>query len=423
MARYNKIFYRDKSITTLKQLFDKEKIVNLSIDDFLDIQDPFTGQTNREAIFTALSAQQRKKQGITSAKDVNQSTKISPPVTFWVTIDNIEVNIIKHESQFVRYKDVDAFLSEEIKEIINSNLFSNESNDYSNYTPQISVYLWSKTFDNKTTIVSGFTNGALVNLSSFIDSVTIGNYDTGGNFTMQISLVPVTDKAIVTDLDKVHKMWDIDTNFIRYGDKTKNNVIKTFVHKDDGVYLDGLYSDKRNVDFGTVGLNTNDIVFIKLSAFKKQTNNDNFYVDNNVLVDENFDMIALIDKVDVAYEPNEVTITITGRDLMKLISDDGSFFFPNSYSNEESESGVFINQTNTGDAQNTLNKYFNSGVNSHSRFVSTGLILPFFNPSARTIKAVVELVIGKLSNIQICPDDVFESYGNKRTKFLDEDVK
>jgi hypothetical protein len=49
--------------------------------------------------------------------------------------------------------------------------------------------------------------------------------------------------------------------------------------------------------------------------------------------------------------------------------------------------------------------------------------MPMFLPTARTIENVVDLLIKTLANIEICPDEIFEPYGDKRTKFRKEKVK
>jgi hypothetical protein len=110
---------------------------------------------------------------------------------------------------------------------------------------------------------------------------------------------------------------------------------------------------------------------------------------------------------------------------MKLILDDGVFFFANSYTNPNADSGVFMNIDEThGDRISTTNNLLSGKYGPTFRVLNdTGIIMQMFLPSARVIANALDFIIKMLANIEICPDDLFEAYGPKRTRFKKEAIK
>lgn len=148
---------------------------------------------------------------------------------------------------------------------------------------------------------------------------------------------------------------------------------------------------------------------------------DDFFVNHMYLKNKDWDMIGLIDSnsISINYEGNEESVSISGRDLTKLLIEDGSYFFAKSYANPENSDGIFFNVKipNSGDSANTLNNRIDGSSKGVNRLITTGMIDMLFNPEARNINFIMNLLISRLSNIEICHDDLFKYFSDKATRF------
>lgn len=437
MANFTRIYFRDSTITTIKQLFDKEKIVNISVQDFLNVQDPFGETKNRDVLFTAYTEQQKKDLGLNTANDIQEGTLIYPQATLYLPINNATTNSIKNESKFIKNEDYDAFLANEQKKIVGG--VDYVTSDVIKSYPQANVWIWCKSLDDTNTdsIV-----GRIINLTDFLENLSTNVSETGGNFSIEIPLIPAKER-ILSD-PNVNKQstkqvggWDFDLlNSYKYQtNEITERIYKESIHQNqEGIeeifdktsgelVVNKFIPSLRRDNLPMLGVSVNDIVFIKLERLRNESNEQvkDLYVDPRGLVNEVFDMVGLVDSVTVDTNYQNTTIKIQGRDLMKLILDDGTFFFPNSTSDPNAQAGVFINQDEEkGDGSNTTNKLqsiLKGSVDSTSRFIGTGLITPWYNAWNRNIETVIDTLIKTLANIQICPDSLFEPYGEKRTRF------
>lgn len=446
MISYLKINYNDKSITTLKQLFDKHRIVDITYDDFLNYKNPESNITNRQAFFNALTIQQRSEQGLNAASDITEDIIISPPAILFVPKGKVNIDLITHESAFVKETDYEAFLSDEVKKVFNSPEYRNSQ--LTKGSAEISCYIWCKAlFDAENVLDNSKIQGKIIDFSKFIFDIKTSVTDTGGNFTITMSSIPASVvKYFYGDGKNSEYRAIYNPNSKKISSYGENVVVKSSIHKDlinQVVSVLNKTSLKRDLrensyekdvfvvrehQFNMLSISINDIVFIKFDNEKKNSELDSagFTINNDQLPGNIFDMIGLVDNVTIDTNNTDITVTIQGRDLMKLILDDGTFFFFNSYSNPSSEGGVFMNATDgTGDGSSTLNKIIENGWNSSGRFFGTGngrggVIMGLFNPSFRTIRNVIDIIIKQLSNIQICHDDLFEYYSEKRTRFAIE---
>lgn len=133
-------------------------------------------------------------------------------------------------------------------------------------------------------------------------------------------------------------------------------------------------------------------------------------------------MIGLVDDVAMVTDANSGNsyVEVTGRDLMKLFIEDGSFFFNPSTTSDPST--VFINEHSTGkqgdirEADQVKNTY-NNPINRLRRI--TGEIDVFANRINMDIGYILKGVISQLANIEVVPDYVFDSWGDARTKFIE----
>jgi hypothetical protein len=156
----------------------------------------------------------------------------------------------------------------------------------------------------------------------------------------------------------------------------------------------------------------NDLLFISFHDMEELTNDN--------LSGKQFDMIALVDNVTVnRNSPSaSVSVTVTGRDLMKLITDDASLFFPAGVA--ASNGRIFDNTETTIKGGDFVMRYKGVEKQNGSIRLPNGMINVFSQePNDFSIDFVIKTVISHLANIKIVPDDLFVSWGDKRTMFSD----
>ena len=135
-----------------------------------------------------------------------------------------------------------------------------------------------------------------------------------------------------------------------------------------------------------------------------------------------YDMIGLVDDVRVVTNSAnaEAYLEVTGRDLMKLLIEDGSFFW--NYSTTSDPTTIFANQQQAG-KQGDINdvdlsgQIYNDPINRIRQL--SGEIDIFANGINMDIAFILKGVISKLANIEVVPSYVFDSWGKDRTKFTE----
>jgi hypothetical protein len=170
-------------------------------------------------------------------------------------------------------------------------------------------------------------------------------------------------------------------------------------------------------------ISENDIVFIGGLPYGEDEPKYTHPFLRNVddIVKQHNMQIALVDtnSISATAESTDITIQIAGRDLMKLLIEDGSFFFQKSYANPKQVQTAFnnVDLPRRGDDVNAFNKASESGWKGVNRLITGGMIESMYNVEARNVGYVMNLLISTLSNIEICQSKVFDSYGDLRTKF------
>lgn len=238
--------------------------------------------------------------------------------------------------------------------------------------PDQTVWLWSKALSESDTI-----EGKIINLSPFIQSLNTSVSETGGNWS--ITLPPIVANW--------NNGWEMK------GLKESNQIIAraSFQDKKKG----------ENYYFYNV-IQSNDIVFIRFETLRNEVkerikSNKSFEINNSELPSGIYDMIALVDSVTINVNPttNDVSITVQGRDLVKLLIDDGTYFFATDYI----EGGSFV-QNQNDEAKRKANERIE------------GKLYQLSLSAIKSIDFSLKFIINALSNIDICNDNVFSSYKN-----------
>jgi hypothetical protein len=334
-------------------------------------------------------------------------------------------------------------------------LFSNDTIRDKNGTYTVreavkpTIWIWCKALDGK----DEFNDYSIFDLSPFVNSYNVSKDSNGGNFT--IELTPVNG-ILEFEEGILEGFWSPDKNsYIKFKNNGKDEYvfrefIESLVNSDREDFSDltfgqsvspvdnsGVFSrdrkfkkrsNKTYVNSEKLFKNLilqNDVVFISDSASIKRRDikkRNEFFIHSSEIPEKNWDMIGLIDNCSVSnnYESVESNINANGRDLMKLLIEDGSYFFTKSFADSESDQSIFknISSENKGDKVNTLNNQIEKGTRTSNRLITTGIIDILYNPEARNVNFIMNLLMSRLSNVEIAPSELFKHYGDKRTEYV-----
>lgn len=166
-------------------------------------------------------------------------------------------------------------------------------------------------------------------------------------------------------------------------------------------------------------IQNNDIVFIRFERLQKEKNKGELETGKRVELEipiskvarnNIWDMIGFVDTCTTSYEAQGDTksITIEGRDINKLFSDDGCYFIP------------LLNVTDT------FSHWYEMNEDSiwFKRNVLTGAFSNLlWSYQMKPIRECIWFIVNVMSNIGVAKNNVFDSWQDKRTKSYDLGVK
>jgi hypothetical protein len=331
-------------------------------------------------------------------------------------LKSIERNILSTETnQTVNPTTFNSFLAKQLVDLLSSpgyiKTFHNKSGafkgDVKEIYPYISVWIWSRALSISGTNEiedldrSAFYNHRIINVTPYISSLNTNVVENGGNFNM--SLAPIT-----ADLRSQN---DSENSFTGKGWKVKEGTQKSsqlnsgdYINQSHVHYIDDNELKRNRMYFEKV-IQAQDIVFIRFERLlledKRQNLDELETISVNDLPNQIFDMIALVDNVQQTsdFSTLNVDVTVSGRDLVKLIIEDGVYLYPASFT----EDGIFSNAGPTG-----------SGATNTRLFRFDGNYLSKFTTLNRTIDRSLKWIINNLGTIEICPQDLFDGYQNAK---------
>lgn len=251
-------------------------------------------------------------------------------------------------NQVSEYSRFNAFFANQLVELLKDaryeakTTFSRQNFNLSIRNPEISIIFWSRALNQ------------FIDASNHIISCSINVDENGGNFS--IELAPVLSNL------ELYSNNTIDSNF--------------------------LYHDI---------LSSNDLVFIRYEKLILERNNREF-LDKSKIPGQIYDMIGLIDNntLNKDYQTSNVVIQISGKDLSKVLIEDGSYFYPLQFAQN-----VFINP----DENRKLIQ----------RLVTDGQFILQSAYAFRSILFTLQYLINHVSTMGVVPDDLFSAYGDRRT--------
>lgn len=461
---------------TIKEVFEFLFFVDWDVTLFLDFKNNITGLKNRDIIWNLYTKKTLVSFGLindgdTSKFDSYDSSKIDDtmpcpiPITFYVDSKYIlKGNIISQSNLLVDNFSATDFKSTKDGEgfFVNKNSFLLEVQQLLAPTRRFDssierridkrqiephVYIWCKSLQTD----GKFNNNSIFDLSPFIQSINTNVGGNGGNFTIQ--LCPVEGLLSCSVNGDIEGIWHPKTKeYINFKNDNSNSSVKQeHYFKTIFTQLMPYYEpfEGQVIDNGTgIGnftfsntdtrkgftkmlfenmISENDVIFISFGdPFKKAGNEneiclvDDFFIDHNSIVNGQYEMIGLIDSNSISHttENEDTSISISGRDCMKLLIEDGTYFFAKSYANPDETESAFnnVDLPNQGDSVNAFNNSQDKPL-SVNRLITTGILDVFFLPTARNVEYVMNVLMSRLANIEICPSELFEAWAERRTRF------
>lgn len=222
------------------------------------------------------------------------------------------------------------------------------------------------------------------------------------------SIIDVSQYVMDCNVDKSFQNGSFTINVAPFKDaKTSGNY--------SGSYWDIVnVTTKEGYDYKTFlekVVQINDIVFIRFERLKLERERDSILSDDIIVSPNNlantgtnynvWDMIGFVDGSSETYssEENSKTTSIFGRDISKLFVEDGSYFIPLIDINNSKQNWVYL-----GRPQDSWYK----------RNIITGNYDFLWSYKYKSINEILWFVINVMSNIGVCKNDLFQSWGDKR---------
>jgi hypothetical protein len=349
--------------------------------DFLN-EDGGTGISNLDRIYSKYTEQEQTD----NPKTVNiELLKVNTELIIPKSVLNKEVLSFTGKNQFLKQGTFNAFYGQSLLQLLKDPLYKPSSkfrydinNTLTTIHPFASVWIYVGSLNS------------ILNVTPYLMNLSTSVTKQGGSF--KFNLPPVVN---IEDDD----LYKFNDEFYSNNNISKKNT--TTILNNNEV---GTLGDNNEFYFHRV-IQANDIVFIKFEKLdiEREERLEDFVLNKSVLAKQFYDMIGLVDENvrSTSFGNNDVTINITGRDFMKLLIDDGSYFFPLLFIENSEE--TFLN---VQDDNKLLKRTF-----------STGNYDFLYAYSFRGITSTMQFIINQLANLGVVDQniDLFSSYGERRT--------
>ena len=440
-----KLYHNNSEIKTLKDLadynhviFDKEFTLNVLFSENKDLI--FSQYSSKDKI--KLAKKLGKEISNISVKDVEISDELPCPCYIMIDVKRVKYIIDTHKTEVqVPTNSVIAFQNEEINKILKDTEATYKQ--ARRIRSGVKVLGWFKSLyslkhsKNSNGDIGDFYNSDVnfIDLSPIVVNLNTGVNSQGGSFSITFPHIPVYTKTNTTAVTVSSNTTTGVQNNSSNGDYDlfiTDGVISQWLKNNEvlkKVILAGQMKNYRSVDSNSLHIKSmvysqdyiswlvqsNDLLFISFRDMDEITDDD--------IAGNEFDMICLVDSVNIQRNgQGNCSVTVTGRDLMKLLIDDSSMYFKAAVSNSGGNRDLFDNTETVnhhGDFYGVFNvdgKQLDKGLmRGFSGFIEELREDQEFN--LLTIERVIKLVMSKLANIQIVPNDLFSSWAPRRTTF------
>ena len=417
------LYHNNNNLKTLSDYMEANRIIGISVDDLFNYKYNDT-KSNRDLFFEQMSTEEKalysKELGKTkddpaiTASDLKSDMTLPCPCIFKIDSKYLTREIAISQTNFqVSADDVYAFENSHIQNILN-----NEGYNIKKYAkkvaPSCSVWGWFKSLYYSGSTFFGehyqSKNNKFVNISDFIIDVNTNVTAQGGTFSITLPIIhsvkgdrQISSPTKLSPTDFYTDRFASQAELFIYNRYVSRENRKNFFHKV------GISSTDDNY-FNWL-IQSNDLIFISFEELELESESGS----------KVFDMIGLVENVSVNVDASgRGSVSVSGKDLMKLITDDNSLFF--NTSSASGETRIFSNTESSGRQGDIRDADMigSSKNDPENRLrLSTNQIDVFAKPFNRSIDFVIKGVISQLANIEVVPDYVFTSWGDARTKFRD----
>lgn len=404
--------------TTLQD-FIKSYNINMKPEELLAYEN------NSETIFNSYNQEEKFKYKKANINLVGIGAQIKIPL---IKIKS-EKSVYSVNQTLVANLEYPAFIERQIKMLFNNPEYKkinigNSDNSGSNGTifkriNNISVWIWNKAMD--------YDKGSqLIDITPYIIDLSTNVGDNGGNFSIKLPHITYNvnkdSENFKLPVDHIktksyegfvaknstHVLTDFNSTILKANFRDDNNELT----KNNKFY-------KRKSSFFHHILQTNDLVFIRFErlgtdkVYTRDENNGLLSVSSCNLEGNTFDMIGLIDKCTITGNAanSDQSVSISGRDLSKLIIDDGVYFFPVEYAVESGEQ-IIKNSSKKKSGRRLVMPSVNS-LNLKTNLGGIQGDTKFNFDKTQSIEEWVTFIFSQLTNIDICPDNLFSGYSER----------
>lgn len=415
------LYHTRKEDKTIEDFVKSQKLIGITAKEVFD--------DNRDYIFTQIQSSPsfleayKEENGSVpkSGADLAETMTLPIPCQIKVCPYNITAEtMINNTNWHTPNNDFYAFASEEIQKIFESPAYS-ALIDKTNC--EVEVIGWFKQmnmFGERKHRINN-VSGAWFDLSSFVISLNSNVGANGGNFTMRLPIVGMIEKLVGKTVDLVEESSGNRVYSYFKGRSLVHQPISAFYE-----FGNKQFYSKKSLDNAQLGnlfssmISYNDLIF--LSFAKNEEIGETESLAERV-AKNSWDMIGLVDDVSVVVtgESGSGYVQITGRDLMKLLIEDGSYFFnPSStysaesiFANEvEGAAGKGIYKT-SGDVTDVTDLAAEGrGLVKRLRNIASEIDAFAYRPM-REVIYILKAVVSQLSNIEVVPGELFDFWENR----------
>ena len=265
----------------------------------------------------------------------------------------------------ITISDFKPFIAQQLHDLLNDPKYVRKSLNADNQTTEVvteynevTCFIWCRALND------------WIDASRFISTAQTAVSKSGGAFS-------------VTFTDTLTSFSELVGWFPENDEQNTGNLISKFSKEGE--------SRRNNFYFNTI-LAENDLVYIRFETLELDTNNtENINPANQV-----WDMIGLIDTIGSNNSPSSAITSIQGRDLMKMLIEDGSIFFTSQFLGN-----IFTNPNSLLAKRNLFS------------LIEQEFIYAF--PTFQTISSLLKYVLNKYSNLGLIPNSAFLGYGSSLT--------
>ena len=408
MPDFTKITHNESEINTIGLFLTNGSgsvplIDNMTSKELLEFEGD-TGIPNTFRVFRRLTPAERRINR--NRFDSEDFSSIQLKIGTNLLVPNINLNreaLFQADNVAIVATNYKAFLSAELARLLRDPGYRQEKDlgslgNLTSVNTDVTVFMWLRSLSPE----GDQSEGSWVNISAFIQNLDTSVGVNGGTFS--ITLPPVV--CIPDD-----NGWSIDEDLIK--NLNTGNIRDDYISVNSVQSADG----NRSKFLFHTAVQENDIVFIRferlaldaesnlLTAARNRANQGGISLSGSDVPGNTYDMIGLVDSnpISTTAANGDVTITIQGRDLAKVLIDDGTYFFPLQFAQ-----GIFANNT---DALNP-----SAGADKLFRRVLVDEVIAASSFVERSVSFSLKYIINQLSNTGLVPEGVFRPYGKRRSK-------